>query len=185
MDHPRRRHVALAVCFWFAGTIGACGSTVVPDDGGGSPGDDTGSAADADALPPPMGILELGTGVEAFEPITDGSTIGLTRGFQGLQHVWVSLRVREMDTDRAITELTLTREQDDVVVSDSFRVRIPFEVHGGYAELLGIQLVTPDENAVLDEAVILSARVENRDGASAEADARFSVVWEDDLIGER
>ncbi len=163
------------------GLASACGSTDAPIvDGGTPPENDTGSP-DA-GPPPPMGVLELGTGDGRFEPILDGAVVGLSRGFQGLQHVPVALRVREMHTDRAILELTLTRDRDGMVVSDPLRVRIPFVAYDGYDELTGIQLVTPDEDDVLSETVTLSAHVENRDGATAMADVGFSVVWEDELL---
>ena len=107
------------------GLVSACGGTDAPVvDGGTPPVNDTGGP-DA-GPPPPMGVLELGAGDDRFEPILDGAVVGLSRGFQGLQHIPVALRVREMHTDRAILELTLTRDRDGMVVSDPLRVRIPF-----------------------------------------------------------
>ena len=127
------------------------------------------------------GTLELGTGATAFEPISDGDTVALSRGVQGLQHVWVSLRLREVDPELAITELTLTRVRDDAMVNEPFRARLAFELGTDGAELIGAQLVVPDEDAALGEPLVLRARVEARDGGWAEAEARIDIVPEDEL----
>ena len=128
-----------------------------------------------------QGTLELGTGAAIFEPISDGDTVGLTRGPQGLQHVYVSLRLREVDPELAITELSLTRERDMVMVNEPFRARLAYEMPPEGPELIGAQLVTPDENAAFGETLLLAARVEGRDGSWAETQRTVHVVWEEEL----
>ena len=164
----------------------ACGLTLLCACGGAPEATDAGPpppAVDAGEMVAHEGVLELGTGSLEFEPVSDGDTIGLSRGNQGLQHVYVSLRLREVDPELAITEISLTRVVDGEPVNEPFRARHPFELRDAWAELIGLRLVTPDEEAAFGEPLDLFARVEGRDGSWAEAGARVHVVWDDELRG--
>ncbi len=157
--------------------VPACDSAApMETDAGPPPSDDAGAM-----VVPHEGTLVLGTGATSFEPVADGDTLGLTRGLQGLQHVWISLRLRDVDPELAITELTLTRASDGRVVNEPFRARLPYAPGADVAELVGAQLVIPDEAAALGQSLLLHARVEGRDGGWAEADAQIDIVPENEL----
>lgn len=162
----------------------ACAGTEVET----PPSQDAGFAAvvdaghvDAGEQSAPSGILELGVGYDAFAGVASDQSVGLTRGAQGLQHVWVAVRIRSMSPARAVVSLRLTRDNDGLVVSQPYRVRLPFSTHEGYAERVGMQLVVPDPNAVLGQYVTLSGEVENAEGVKAEAATHVLVFWEDQL----
>ena len=167
-----RRWSRFSVCLLVA--LSACSQ---------SPGEDAGVPERSDAGAPSdhEGVLELGTGDESFLPVSDDDLLGLSRGIQGLQHVYVSLRVREVDPELAITEIVLARQSDGVAVNEPFRVRLPYVAQAERAELVGAQLVVPDEERVFGEPLVLTARIEDRHGAWAEASAQVRVVWEDEL----
>lgn len=60
----------------------------MPVDGDGGPSD---GAADGGLARP----VEIGTGAEAFEPLSDGQTLPIIAGPQGGFHLWAAARVRE------------------------------------------------------------------------------------------
>lgn len=167
----------MAAAAWLV-LVSGCESAVVGGDAGPPlPGQDAGPTVWH------QGVLELGTGAAVFEPVSDGQTLALSRGPQGLQHVYVSLRLYDVDPTLAITELSLTRDRDGVRVNEPFRVRLAYEMQPEGLELIGAQLVTPDEDAAFGESLVLAARVEGRDGSWAEAQASVHVVWEEELRG--
>lgn len=129
--------------------------------------------------PPRVG---LGTGELAFHPIEDGDTVELVRGFQGLQHIWIAFRTWNLDPERTITEVELTRDRDGLVVSPAFRVRLPFDVMpGGYAERTGMTLVVAsDPSLVIGERMTIRASCEDGRG-SVEARRGVTVVWGDGI----
>jgi hypothetical protein len=55
-----------------------------------------GACAEPFTIDGPPGI-ELGTGEYAYEPVEDGQDIPLIHGPQGGYHVWVGLRMRDMN----------------------------------------------------------------------------------------
>jgi hypothetical protein len=138
-----------------------------------------------DAGPTAMPRLELGTGEDRFVPVADGDVLPMERGFQGLQHVWVSVRAHDFDPDRAIVALALTGEVDGTEVTDPQRLRLPFELGDGYAERVGMQLVVPEPDLALNRDLQLSVAVENRAGVAAAAEVRVRVQWEEELRGAR
>ena len=138
---------------------------------------DAGVTVDAGATLP-TAHLELGVGAAAFSMIEDGGRVGLTRGPQGLQHVWVAARIRDMDPERVIVELSLSRQSDGALVSEGYRVRLPFQTHTGYAERVGMQLVVLSPDDIVDRYAILTGRAINSEGVRAEATTRVLVQWE-------
>ena len=162
--------------------LGGCNASDGSIDAGGP---DTGGAIEHNDGSTSQPGLELGSSVDAFVPVAEGDTLGLQRGTQGLQHVWVSLRIRDMDPARATIELSLSRESDGYTASEPFRVRLPFATDPGwdYAERIGMQLVVLEPEAVLGQDLILTARVTDSHEVSVERRTRVHVVWEEELGG--
>lgn len=142
--------------------------------GGDGADPDAGGRADGAAA-----SLEIGTGADRFVPIEDGETLGMVRGTQGLQHVFVSLRSRGLAPRGAIVELALVRGRDGEVVSNPFEVRLSLTpVEGeGYAELWGLLLVIEFPDEALGEALTLEASVVDSDGREATASKAVRVEW--------
>lgn len=131
----------------------------------------------------PTPELTLGTGELAFAPVSEGQVLPLVHGFQGLQHVWVSVRARDFDPDRAIVSMSLDRVSDGRPATEPLRVRLPFSVDpaGAYVERVGIQFVVLDPALLLGEPLVLTAGIDNPLGAHATASAHITVVWEENL----
>ena len=156
---------------------------------GGAADDDGGADADGGAVddggdaPLPSAFdIDIGTGRNTFVALDDGETLYLESGFQGLQHVLVSVRT-PLEPGRYFADFSLVRRDDEVLVSEPSRVRIPFESDDGAsgvtASLFGYQLVVAEP----DEAVGFSARlrVEIEGPAGVGYDERDVVVqWAPD-----
>jgi len=172
---PRCNGSALALAVLAAASLCACtGDDALPDAGatadGGAPAGDAGSEP---------ALVELGVGETSFEPVTDGDTVFLVHGFQGLQHVWVSLRTRGLDPDRATIELPLVRERDGSQGSEDYRARLSLMGAGDFAEKLGLQLVVLQPDIVVGQDSVLRVQVTDRNEVSAAAEARVRVAWQE------
>jgi hypothetical protein len=155
--------------------LSACGS------GTGNAGTDGGGTDQTDAATT-TATLEVGTGMEAFEAFADGDTLDLVPGCQGLQHVWVALRVRGIDPSGTIINLSLVRDRDQVVVSQVFHVRVSLMSVPGqpYHEVVGLTLVVPEPDEALGEDLTLRASVtekESSGGRVLSAERHFRVEW--------
>lgn len=131
-------------------------------------------------------LLEIGTGgAEAFEPIRNGDTLLLARGCQGLQHIWVSLRVEGMDANPAVVTLALSDPGSGEPLQEPFEARLRFAPsEEGVAELRGIQLVVPDPEVVLERDVEFRAQVqETNSAASVNAALQVRIDWGDEVCG--
>lgn len=166
----------LPACLLFACLLPACAGPGDGPDGDAGPVDPS-----SDAGPPPFDV-ELGTGRDIFRPLDNGDTLYLERGFQGLQHVLISVRAADLEEARYRVTFSLTRTRDDEVVSEPAVVRLPFEAlrDGEGVQIVGYQLVVraPDE-AVGEEAVV---RIEMEgDDDELSTDARtVDVDWAPD-----
>ena len=162
--------VAAAILMLLATSAAGCG------------GDE--DATDAGAPPPdalPRDWLEVGTGYDRFVAYTEPATGELVAGPQGGFHIWTSLRARNPATTMSpLVEVTYERVRDGAVVSYPFRVRVSFDRVPGtdLQEIYGLRAEALSPDDVLDEDVIVRARVETRDGAFATAEQRVHVVRE-------
>ncbi len=173
------RALLAASCACALAACGNDGTTPPP-----APDPDAGFVAPPDAGPlVPTPVLTLGTGERASAPVADGQVLPLVHGFQGLQHVWVSVRASDFDPDRAIIALSLDRVSDGRPATEASRVRLPFDVDpaGAYVERIGVQFVVLEPSLVLGEPLVLTASIENPLGAHATASAHVTVVWEENL----
>ena len=143
--------------------------------GSGAPSDGGTDGADV-SVPEPE--LIVGSGETELSPLTDGETVELVRGHQGLQHIVIALRFTGMDPDSTTVELALRRVRDGQLVSDRYRVRLPFEAReDGWFERPGILLVVPEPTDALGEELHLTARIENRADQTAETEAKLRIAW--------
>lgn len=119
-----------SLILWFA-----CGAGGGPDDG-----------------------VEIGTGLESFQPLTDGGRLDLVRGSQGLQHLVVSLRapidVASMVVPRAQVALSLWEE--DVAAAPTYRAGLALH---GTGEVIGVLYVIEDPETVVDRVLRLEAEL--------------------------
>jgi hypothetical protein len=131
------------------------------------------------APPPGEPQLEVGTGQDSFNSFVDGDTLALVSGCQGSQHVWTALRAWGIDPRGTILDLSVTRDRDEMIVSQTFVVRVSMtEVAGtDYAEVFGLTLALPEPDQVLNEALTVHATVTATDGTSLSSDRSIFVAW--------
>ncbi|RKH57125.1 hypothetical protein D7V93_18905 [Corallococcus llansteffanensis] len=127
--------------------------------------------------------MEVGTG-GAFTALQDGDTVELFSGFQGGQHVFVSLRAWELTTLSSRVELSLER------TSDGDRVSVPYEVNlrfspslqpGEPALLEGLLLQVPDASKAVGREVRLNAAFESDSGEHGADSRTVTLQWASDL----
>jgi len=61
---------------------------------------------------PAEGVLELGTGEAAFEPLVDGQDVDLTAGAQGGHHLWLSMEAEGLASGRCEMHVSVWAEDD-------------------------------------------------------------------------
>jgi len=139
--------------------------------------------ADAGAIVAPAQELLLGTGEDDFVPVLADQTLPLSRGNQGLQHLWVSLRIRGLAPERAIVALSLQRVRDGLMLTNAYRARLPFRrmPDGEWSERTGIQLVIPAPLEAIGEDLLLSASVEDGEKETVSTQAAIRMDWEEQL----
>ncbi len=130
---------------------------VGPDDGGTS--DDGG--------PSVTPSLSIGNGEGMFRDFADGETLDIVSGCQGSQHIWIALQAQGLDPRGTIIDVSIRRASDDVVVSQTFRLRLSFQpVAGreGLFQVYGLTIVIPEPDEAVGQDLIVSATVTDRDG---------------------
>ena len=144
-------------------------------------GDDTagGDAAVPVDAPLPAQWLEIGAGFDSFVPYGEPATAELIAGPQGGFHLWTSLRAQNPATTRSpLVSIEYERVRDGMIVSLPFRVRLSFDPVSGtdFQEIYGLRPEALSDLDVVDEDVLIRARVETRDGAFTVAEQRVHVV---------
>ncbi len=159
--------LALAIALILA----SCATPIVDTDGGPS---DAGPIS-----------LTLGTGEHAFTAITDGDTLLLARGCQGLQHVWISLRATGIAPRGVRVRLSFTRVSDGALVSAEFDTAITFtpDASGTYDELSGLMLVLPTPAPALGQPLVLRGEITDRAGRSTSAVLNVTIAWGTEVCG--
>lgn len=117
---------------------------------------DTGDAA---------GQLELGTGSWRFEPLEDGQEVALVRGAQGGWHVWVSLRVQGMTTERPTMTLEIQPADES---QPPQRVEVPAQLDPpddeGRRAFIGWPAILGDPSCQVGEMLRLEAHLADDTG---------------------
>jgi hypothetical protein len=136
----------------------------------------------SDAGPPP--VVLLGAGESSFTEITDGQTLLLARGCQGLQHVWITLRATDIDPRGVIVELSLTRTGDQLTLASPFQVRLSFTALDPIlSELSALPLVVPMPADALGHDVRIQARITDRLGRTASDAHDVRIEWGTEICG--
>jgi hypothetical protein len=131
------------------------------------------------------GTLELGEGEASFRAIEDGDTLLIARGCQGSQHVWITLRSRDLDPRGMTVRLDLLQQGSEERVSLEFFVRLSFDpdTGGDYAELRALTLQVPMPDDAIGEPLIVRAEVYDRGGHGARAERNVQIDWGTEVCG--
>jgi len=122
--------------------------------------------------------LTLGAGEGAYRDFEDGETLGLITGCQGSQHVWVAMRAQGIDRRGTLIDVSIRRASDDVVVSQTFRVRISMQPVPGSEtlyELYGLTVQVPEPDEAIGEDLILS--VTDQDDVEVTDERPIRIEW--------
>lgn len=109
--------------------------------------------------------LELGTGSWRFEPLEDGQEVELVRGAQGGWHVWLSVRVRGMQSDPPPLRLTV-QPADESRPPQRTEVALPFDPprDDGWRQLVGYTGIVDDPSCLVGELVRFEVATTMEDG---------------------
>lgn len=137
---PIARRFALGLCW--AAACSASGSGGAIDSGANAAiqPDDTGGPSEE----PPSIEVELGTGAERFESLTDGQEVVLVQGPQGGFHVWAAVRIAAPALDGEL-ELELGLEVAGTPVAGGYTTWRPVFVDG-VAERAGLLVILFEPN---------------------------------------
>jgi hypothetical protein len=141
---------------------------------------DGGSAADGSAPAGPE--LRLGTGcLGQYAPITDGDTLRMERGPQGAQHVWLSLRARNMNTSRALVQLRGRDPADTEDLAFPADLFLTFTESGpdGFDQLSGLRLIIKDGDGAAGQPLLIRATVSEQEpgSISLEEERLVHIEW--------
>lgn len=134
----------------------------------------SGCAGESNPNPPPAPepVLELGTGLDEFVPITDGDSVPIVHGIQGGYHIWGSLRARDLGPEQVRLHYTLTLEETGELVSS---VKIVVGLHPAENEdawvSLGSFVFVPMPMQVHGQDVLMQVEATDRASSTA-SDAR-------------
>jgi len=129
----------------------------------------------ADAGPP---VLELGTGETAFTPITDGQTLKLVTGPQGGHHLWISLRIKNLQQVGSTTTITAV-EPTTNLAAPTTKFAMAFSPDtAGFCKLNGLRYQLDAAGSLapfLGKPLDLTVLVSPPTGPSASAQAHIVV----------
>lgn len=165
--------VSVAACAadYSASAEGAEAGALPPVDGvphDGAPND--GARRDASIM------VELGTGSASFVPLKNGDKIGMVRGKQGFQHVWISARVLWPPVHEALVTLS-TRLRDGRPGGPPLSTAVTLEpVDGGAGATETVGMTGLVDYAVIGKTVDLHIEVTTADGQWGVDDRTIEVL---------
>lgn len=131
--------------------------------------------------------VRVGVGWDAFDPYDDGEPIPVEQGFQGGQHINVTLLAKDVEPDvDAVVTLWLVRGSDEALLEGPELEIRPFEepeslgftgTPEGARVLAGMRLLVDDPDAAIGEEAELRVQVDPGDGRIGRAWFRGTVEW--------
>lgn len=119
--------------------------------------------------------LQLGTGVDAFEPLSDGAEVPLVMGTQGGWHMWVA--VRAQGVKRQSAEIRITTHPADAArprQSGAYIVDlVPSEQPASY-QITGLTAIVSYPECLIGREVELSVELTDRTGRTV-SDRRIVI----------
>lgn len=147
----------------------ACSSEPEDDDGGPM---DAGIDSNMDATArtdggPDGPTVEIGTGQDMFEPLTENQVVELSQGAQGGgrmlgYHIWSGVRVKGFNPRQAIVEFSLIDDTDTVQALQERLLSL--QPTGEFHDAFGIAPRIMDCCALANKPVRMVVRVEDMDG---------------------
>jgi hypothetical protein len=137
--------------------------STVPDTASGS-GLDSAATTDSNYTPPPQNC-EVGTGEQAFIPLTDGAEVPISQGQQGGYHVFTSVRVHDIAPGVFGLRATVALAADGSMLGDGITLFQEYPATGGDIDAVGLTNFLTDPNDARDQEVIVAVDVVDAKGA--------------------
>ena len=118
-------------------------------------------------------LLELGTGTQSFERLSDGQSARVIAGPQGGFHLWASARIRS-PLDPKLIRLIVAVKMADGVVLTSTDYRVTMVKNGSFFEWYAMTALVPDPAAVMGKRTTMELTA--TDGAGRTATDSRTVV---------
>jgi hypothetical protein len=138
----------------------ACGAS-----GGAVPAPDAGTSALE---------VEVGTGQFEFEPLVDDAPVDVVCGPQGGQHIWVSVRARNLDPAHASVSVRISLDASGQIVCGQQIDDVSLLPAAGWYEFTGIACFVTDPGLIEGRPVTLLGKV--TEGRVRAAEARVRAV---------
>jgi hypothetical protein len=147
--------------------------------GSGSMLDENSPPLDASSADFPLEVgVTSGPGTFDFRDVADGDTVDLVLGFQGLQHVEVIVRHKNIGLGPHRTEVRLTRVTDGKSVAVPYSFEVGYDDGGDWVYSPVIFAVVPQPDDVIGAGeMLLQVVVETATGASAATSRAVFVKW--------
>lgn len=133
--------------------------------------------------PPEPFTLELGSGADAgaFTPLTGGEVVSLVRGFQGGQHIWVSLRSKDVADGPARVRFSIQEPAtEENLVGDVEFTTYLFPGADGYREVHDLILRVREPDRIVNRQVQIRAHVIDADSKVGVDKRTVGVAWEEE-----
>lgn len=114
--------------------------------------------------------LEVGTGVELYEPLSDGAPVDVVLGPQGGFHIWTSVRVHDPSIDLARIDLSARFADDGRAAGSPSSVTASLVAVGGAREHAGMTNFVANPESVRGRPVVLHVDVFVKDGRRGSAE---------------
>lgn len=127
-------------------------------------------------------VLEVGTGVTRFEPLSEGQSIPMIAGAQGGWHLWVAVRSQGLSASRLRLEVATAPVESGRPRQSSIHV-LDLEPRDGWHERAGITAVLSVPECFQDRSVSITAEAIDADRRAARGERVVVPRWSEP-IGE-
>lgn len=115
----------------------------------------------------------MGTGQFEFVPVAAGAPIEIVCGPQGGQHIWVSVRARNLSPDPVSIRVSIRlADSGQLVCGQQIDDTSLFAAAGGWGEFTGIACFVPEPALVSGRPVLLQGRVADAAGRAGDHEVR-------------
>jgi hypothetical protein len=114
--------------------------------------------------------VEIGTGVELYEPLSDGAPVDVVLGPQGGFHIWTSVRVDDPSVELARIDLNARFADDGRPAGNPSSITVSFAAVGTAREHAGMTCFVVSPEAVHARSVVLHADLFVKDGRHGSAE---------------
>jgi hypothetical protein len=114
--------------------------------------------------------IEIGTGVELYEPLAEGAPVEVVLGPQGGFHIWTSVRIHDPALDLARIDLSARLTDDGSAVGNPSSITASLDAVDGTRERAGMTSFVTNPSSIRGRRVVLHVDVFAEDGRRGSAE---------------